>query len=230
MINKQVTSLASALVLLAATSACDNASQNGAPETRQTKVPGQVTAGGGTSGEVMTKIGVLQPKKDANSSPILVVIPPEVVAAPTAPAAAGTSGPKPSGTPGIPEGAGGNVSGSAMGGTTPAAAGTQMMSGVETGTAELDKAAKAAKEKELAAKEKQQLEASMERIAARWRAQAQARGWQMENADAAQTGGAAASGQTQTGAMGLPAVIRSEKLGTAPPSGDVKQPARDPSN
>jgi hypothetical protein len=230
MINRQVTSIASALVLLTAASGCDNASQNGAPEARQTKAPGQVTAGGGTSGEVMTKVGVLQPRKDANSSPVLVVIPPEVVAAPTAPEAAGASGPKPSGTPGIPEGAGGNVSGPEMGGTTPAAAGTQKMSGVETGTAELDKAAKAAKEKELAAKEKQQLEAAMERIAARWRAQAEARGWQRESADAAQTSGGAASGQTQTSAMGLPAIIRSEKLGTAPPSEDIKQPSRDPSN
>lgn len=230
MINRQATSIVSALVLLAAASGCDNASQNDMPDARQTEAPGHVTSGGGTSGEVMTKVGVLQPRKDAHSSPILVAIPPEVVAAPTAPAAAGTSGPKPSGTPGIPEGAGGTTSGPEMGGTTPAAAGTQRMSGVETGTAELDKAAKEAKAKEAAAKEKQQLEASMERIAARWRAQAEARGWQMQSGEAAQTSGTAALGQTQTSSMGLPTIIRSEKLGTAPPSEDVKQPARDPSN
>jgi hypothetical protein len=228
--SRQATSIASALILLTAVSACDNATDDGMPDARQTDFPGQITAGGGTSGEVMTKVGVLQPRKDANSSPILVVIPPEVVAAPTAPTIAGTSGPKPSGTPGIPEGAGGTTSGPAMGGTTPAAAGTQKMSGVETGTAELDQAAKAAKEKELMAKEKQQLEAAMERIAARWRAQASARGWQIDGADPAQTSGVSALGETQTSAIGLPAIVRSEKLGTAPPSEDVKQPARDPSN
>lgn len=230
MSSKPTTSIVSALFLLAALFGCDDTADNGVPEARQINVPGQVTTGGGTSGEVMTKVGVLQPRKDVSSSPILVVIPPEVVAAPTAPAAAGTAGPKPSGTPGIPEGAGGNVSGPEMGGTTPAAAGTQKMSGVETGTAELDKAAKEAKAKELAAKEKQQLEAAMDRIASRWRANAEARGWQTESGAATQTSGAAALGQTQTSAMGLPTVMRSEKLGTAPPSEDVKQPARDPSN
>lgn len=229
MINRQATAIVSLFFLVAAIAGCDRTVDE-SPEARQTVFPGQVSAGGGTSGEVMTKVGVLQPKAGVDSSPILVVVPPEVVAAPTAPSVAGTAGPKPSGTPGIPEGAGGNVSGPEMGGTTPAAAGTQQKSGVQTGTAELDKAAKEAKAKELAAKEKQQLEAAMDRVAARWRANAETRGWQTESANAPQTSGAAALGQTQTSSMGLPTVIRSEKLGTAPPSEDIKQPARDPSN
>lgn len=54
----------------------------------QTKFPGQVSAGGGTSGEVMAQAGGKQ----------------------TAP---------PAGTPGIPQGAGGNVGGAALGGTMP---------------------------------------------------------------------------------------------------------------
>jgi hypothetical protein len=62
---------------------------------RQTHFPGEVTAGGGTSGEVMERS-----KKVASS---------------------GT----PSGTPGIPEGAGGTTSGAALGGTTSGAAATK---------------------------------------------------------------------------------------------------------
>jgi hypothetical protein len=54
----------------------------------QTKFPGQVSAGGGTSGEVIAQAGGKQ----------------------TAP---------PAGTPGIPQGAGGNTGGAALGGTMP---------------------------------------------------------------------------------------------------------------
>ena len=221
--NRQTFPIITALAVLFALSGCDKET----PEASQTDFPGQLTAGGGTSGEVMAKIGILEAKVDPASSPVLVVaVPPAVVAAPSAPTVAGTEGPKPAGTPGIPEGAGGTTSGPAMGGTTPAAAGTQRMDGVETGTAELDKAAKEAKAKDLAEKEKRELAASMDDVAARWRANAAARGWTIDGP----SGGASAMPQTQTSAMGLPAFIRSEKLGTVPPSEDVKQPAKDPSN
>jgi hypothetical protein len=55
---------------------------------QQSRFPGQVSAGGGTSGEVMAR------NKGVADTP------------------------DPSGTPGIPQGAGGNTSGAAMGGTT----------------------------------------------------------------------------------------------------------------
>ena len=69
--------------------ACDRedgaASDTGA---RQSRFPGQVSAGGGTSGEVMAR------NKGVADTP------------------------DPSGTPGIPQGSGGTTSGAAMGGTT----------------------------------------------------------------------------------------------------------------
>lgn len=68
--------------------ACGDRPRSAADEVRQTRFPGQVTAGGGTSGETMSRT---QP-------------------APRTPG--------PAGTPGIPQGAEGNVGGTAMGGTT----------------------------------------------------------------------------------------------------------------
>lgn len=64
---------------------CDGSGDN---KVKQTGFPGQVSAGGSTSGEVMARAS-----KPANT-------------------------PDPSGTPGIPQGAGGNTGGAAMGGTT----------------------------------------------------------------------------------------------------------------
>ena len=69
--------------------ACDS-DERAANDTgaEQSRFPGQVSAGGGTSGEVMERNkGV-------------------------------TDTPDPSGTPGIPQGSGGTTSGAAMGGTT----------------------------------------------------------------------------------------------------------------
>ena len=95
-------------------------------------------------------------------------------------------------------------------------------------------AAKKAKADAQAAKDKQELADSMDAVSAHWRAQAAAKGWKSHppvavaaaapgGVSAPNTGNAPAgqpAGQlTQAGAN---APIRSEKLGTAPPSTDVK--------
>lgn len=93
-------------------------------------------------------------------------------------------------------------------------------------------AAKKAAADAQAAKEKQQLAESMERVAAYWRQRAQSQGWKVNaqvavqpvqgfNASATQS---SPSGQPggQLGAAAAQQPIRSEKLGTAPPSADVK--------
>ncbi|WP_151636133.1 hypothetical protein [Noviherbaspirillum aerium] len=79
----------SAIALLAMAAALAGCGRDG-PATAdngitQTKFPGQLSAGGGTSGEIMAQ------------------------------AAGGTTAKTPSGTPGIPQGAGGNTGGAAMG-------------------------------------------------------------------------------------------------------------------
>ncbi|WP_019142655.1 hypothetical protein [Noviherbaspirillum massiliense] len=81
------------ICLLAALAGCSK-DEGGSPGSKsaQTHFPGMVTAGGGTSGEVMAQ--AKQTTVQGN----------------------------PSGTPGIPEGAQGNPSGAAMGGTTQGAA------------------------------------------------------------------------------------------------------------
>jgi hypothetical protein len=85
-----------------------------------------------------------------------------------------------------------------------------------------------------AEKEKQELAASMDAIAARWRARAAANGWPAHpptkvavpvkalGAPAAQS---SPSGQPggRRGSAAIEAPIRSEKAGTAPPSEDVKK-------
>ena len=122
-------------------------------------------------------------------------------------------------------------------------------------------AAKKAKADAQAAKDKQELADSMDAVSAHWRAQAAAKGWKSHPPVAiaapaaaintAANGGSnsgansgAAAGQTpgqpagqpaaQAGAANVNPPIRSEKLGTAPPSADVKahptqaQPANAP--
>lgn len=66
-------------------------------EVTQTKFPGMVTSGGDTSGQVLAR---------AKSSDV-------------------SSSGEASGTPGIPEGSGGNTSGAALGGTTGGASATK---------------------------------------------------------------------------------------------------------
>ena len=75
------------LALLTTVAGCGNRDREQA--VNQTGFPGQITAGGGTSGEVMSRS-----------------------------AQATTEGGNARGTPGIPQGSEGNVGGTAMGGTT----------------------------------------------------------------------------------------------------------------
>lgn len=97
MFKKAVALLALSFALLGSITGCagrhDASSSD--PSVRQTHFPGEVTAGGGTSGEVME-----HSKEIASSG-------------------------APSGTPGIPEGSGGNTGGAALGGTTSPAAATK---------------------------------------------------------------------------------------------------------
>jgi hypothetical protein len=74
------------LALLAAVAGCGNRDRE--QSINQTGFPGQITAGGGSSGEVMNR------------------------------SAHATEGGSARGTPGIPQGSEGNVGGTAMGGTT----------------------------------------------------------------------------------------------------------------
>lgn len=87
-----------------------------------------------------------------------------------------------------------------------------------------------------AAKVKQELAASMDQVAARWRARAAKDGWPTHppiTVDAQAGLSPAASQSTASGQPGgrlgsaaasLP--VRSEKSGTAPPSADVKDPSK----
>lgn len=169
---------------------------------RQTGFPGQLAAGSKSSGEIMDRA------KQAQKSQM------------------------PSGTPGIPEGAGGNTSGPAMGGTSPGAAvagdapkgkmaGEAPVAGAAASPAQPSAAQQAAAQ---AQKEKQELAASMDDVAKRWRAEAARNGWKAYppvQHDA--VAGIAASGaQEQTRAVAPP--VHSEKAGTAAPSEDVKKP------
>lgn len=89
---------------------------------------------------------------------------------------------------------------------------------------------------EQGAREKQEIAASMDRVAARWRARATAAGWDVHPptpvapasgiAESAAQAGASAQPAGQLGATAASVPVRSEKLGTAPPSADVKDPAK----
>ena len=92
--------------LLLGLAGCGRGPSSAADGVRQTHFPGAVTAGGGTSGEVMARA---------------------VAGAKSGEGGRGQAAPggSVSGTPGIPEGAGGTTSGPAMGATTQGAAGTK---------------------------------------------------------------------------------------------------------
>lgn len=83
-----------ALALVAGLAACGSQRAGDDVQADQTKFPGQVSAGGGTSGEVIAR-GM------------------------QASGAAAPATPAPSGTPGTPQGAEGNVGGAELGGTVP---------------------------------------------------------------------------------------------------------------
>ena len=201
---------------------------------KQTKFPGQLAAGGMGSGEIM------QRTNDTS-----------------------TASSMPSGTPGIPEGAGGTTSGAAMGGTTPNAAvagdapkgrmqgevpltGDPARAGAAnappTGNAGAAPAATnpaanpapaaaaapqsdAARTAAQAQKEKEELAASMDDVAKRWRAGAAKNGWATHPATpVAAVAGIGSSGTQEQSRTATPPPVRSEKQGDAAPSEDVKKP------
>jgi hypothetical protein len=199
---------------------------------RQTNFPGQLAAGGKSSGEVMQQKGE------------------------------GVRSSMPSGTPGIPQGAGGTTSGPAMGGTTPGsatagnapkgqmagetpvggdaaragavgtaptkspadAAGATTAAGTPAaGPAPQTSAAQQAAAR--AQQEKQELAASMDEVTRRWRAEAAKNGRQTHPPTPidAVAGIAKSNAQDHT-RTSMPPPVRSEKEGSAPPSEDVKKP------
>ncbi len=208
------------LALAAATllGGCGRDDRQGAASTG---FPGQVTADGGTSGEVMSRAGA---QVDTATG----------------------------GTPGIPQGSGGTTSGAAMGGTSGGSSlgGTgdktaaQAPAATPTGTpsdpspAPTPDQAKATADAQ-AEREKQQLAAAMQRVSQRWRANAATEGWPTHAPTPVEPIAGIEASNRQSSASGQPggklgevardAPIPSEKLGTAPPSEDVKQPqAPDP--
>lgn len=86
-----------------------------------------------------------------------------------------------------------------------------------------------------AERDKQTLAESMERVSGYWRQRAQAQGWPVQPQTAVQPVAGINASTNQSSSSGQPggklgeaakeAPIRSEKLGTAPPSEDVKKPA-----
>lgn len=184
----------------------------GKSSVRQTQFPGQVSAGGQTSGQLMQDAGAMKETPD------------------------------PEGTPGIPQGAGGNTGGAAMGGE---ARGTSPVKGTEhrDSTEEPEplperplqpsqslpeaapdpKSEAKRKEEAKAVREKQELEASMDAVAVRWHARAASNGWSPLLAPPVDTS-AGVAGQPGS----VPArFMRTEKEGTAPASADIK-PAPSP--
>ena len=192
----------------------------------QTRLVGDITSGGHTSGEVMASAG-----KAPNPQP------------------------GPAGTPGIPKGAEGNTGGTAMGGTTTAstpgqqpaspaptaASGQQAASPAPTAAASGPQPASAGAAAAVpgqsasaalmpasaasspglsdAQRQQQELTAAMDAVAARWHASPAAQGRNTGNP----AGDTAASAQPSvTPAAAADTTIRSEKAGTAPPSPDVK--------
>jgi hypothetical protein len=134
-------------------------------------------------------------------------------------ATAGPVNPGPAGTPGIPLGSEGNTGGAALGSsmpkTTNIAAATNAPAGPAVAPATGASAAASAplSPASAAALEAQQAQLALERVqdrvAAAWRARAATQGFASAPA-----------------APPAAIVVRSEKLGTAPPSADVKQPTK----
>jgi hypothetical protein len=191
---------------------------------KQTKFPGQLAAGGPGSGEVMQRT-----RQSSTSS-------------------------MPSGTPGIPEGAGGNTSGPGMGGTTPNAAvahegpkdkmqgeapvgGDPARAGAanaaptrpqgESAGASAAPPAQtdAARKAAEAQREKEELVAAMDNVTRRWRADAAKNSWTTHPATpVAAVAGIGSSNAQDQGRTATPPPVRSEKQGDAAPSEDVKKP------
>jgi hypothetical protein len=188
----------------------------------QTKFPGQLAAGGSGSGEIMQRT-----KQSSTSS-------------------------MPSGTPGIPEGAGGNTSGAGMGGTTPNAAvahegpkdkmqGEAPVAGdaARAGAANTPQTkpqgdsagaapaaqSEAARKAAEAQKEKEELAAAMDDVTRRWRTDAAKNNWPAHPATpVAAVAGISSSNAQEQNRSATPPPVRSEKQGDAAPSVDVKKP------
>jgi hypothetical protein len=181
----------------------------------QTKVPGHISAGGATSGEVVAAGQQGKARGDGQSE----------------------------GTPGIPEGSGGNTGGVAMGGTSKER-GTDQQAAKDDAAGKRAPDDKAAAEEKAAAeakakasadaeadRQKQLLAVAMDRSAERWRQQAGAATKQTPPGAAGASGRGFQQSEDQSSASGQPAgqlspqeAPRSEKHGTAAPSEDVKQP------
>lgn len=178
---------------------------------RQTQFPGQVSAGGATSGQLMSQAGKIKDE------------------------------PETEGTPGIPQGSGGNTGGAAMGGE---ARGTSPVEGDEhqksandvapspepanpasntvaqpQQEAVADEKSEAKRKAEAKAeREKQELEASMDAVTERWRIRAANNDWEPPSPPLVDTTAGVAG---QPGSV-PPQFMRSEKHGSAPASSDIK--------
>lgn len=241
--NGRRAAAAIAAAVAAGIAGCDNTdgSASAGSGVRETGFPGQVSAGGGASGEVMARAGRVPDTRDPSGTPGI----PQGSGGNTGGAAmGGTSGAASaqegvrgqspasdvSGTPGIPEGAGGTPSGAAMGGTTGGAAATQAPPQQQSAAARKQLAA------EQAEKEKQELAGAMDKVAKRWRRGAAENGWETHPPTPVAAVPGFEQSATQSSPSGQPggrlgsaadeAPVRSEKLGTAPPSPDVKDPEK----
>jgi hypothetical protein len=171
--------------------ACTGGGESPGTEVAQTGFPGQSTAGGKSSGELLARDN--QQGGSASAE----------------------------GTPGIPGGSGGNTGGGRMGGDG-GDGGKEKGDNAKGDKAKGDQAqgdesGDAAKKKQAEAeREKRQLAAAMDRVAAHWR-------------ERAATDPAVHTDMPPAGVkQGLgDDVPRTEKHGTAPPSEDVKQPTPD---
>lgn len=202
----------------------------------QTKFPGQVSAGGGSSGEVLGRVGQTKDASYAGGTPGIA----GGSGGNTGGAATGGSvqesgrgpsqgvtapgpGPQAGGTPGIAGGSGGTTGGTATAGAVPAG------QAAPAATPQDAAAAKKAQAAAQAEKDKQALLASMDVVAGRWRNNASTHGRQVHAptpvaapaaAVAAPAAQAGPSGQPggQTGSAAKAAPLTSEKAGTAPPA------------
>ena len=125
--NKTViASAVTCIALLHLLSGCGRWGDDSASGVRQTGFPGQVSAGGGTSGVVIARAAAQSAAQSPTQSAGLN---PDARATAANAPHEGTRGQSTngsvSGTPGIPEGSGGTTSGAAMGGTTTGAAATR---------------------------------------------------------------------------------------------------------
>lgn len=215
---------------------CDRRTQSDVGAA-QTKFPGQVSAGGGSSGEVLGRVGPTKDATYAGGTPGIA----GGSGGNTGGAATGGSvqesgrgpsqgvtapgpGPQAGGTPGIPGGSGGTTGGTATAGT-----GQNAAQAAPAATPQDAAAAKKAQAAAQAEKDKQALLASMDAVAGRWRSNASTHGRQVHaptpiaapaTAVAAPATQAGASGQPggQMGSAAKAAPVTSEKAGTAPPA------------